>query len=54
MKLVWGEVCAILQAGVCLKSVSGDGGGIRGGDVGEQRDDIKAHHDVVRLESDVF
>ena len=54
MKLVWGEVCAVLQAGVCLKSVSGDGGGIRGGDVGEQRDDIKAHHDVVRLESDVF
>ena len=53
MKLVRGEVSAVLQAGVCLKSVSGDGRGIRGWDVGEQRD-IKSHHDVVRLEGDVF
>ena len=54
MKLARGEVGAILQAGVCLKSVSGDGGGIGGGDVSEQGDDIKAHHDVVGLEGDVL
>ena len=54
VKLVRGEVGAILQAGVCLKSVSGDGGGIGGGDVSEQGDDIKAHHDIVGLEGDVL
>ena len=54
MELVWGEICAVLEGGVCCKPVSGNGGGVGGGNTGEQRDDIKADHDVVWLEGDIL
>ena len=49
MDLVRGEVGAVRQAAVLGEAFPGDGAGIFRGDVGEEGDDVKTHHDLIRM-----
>ena len=54
LKLAGGEVSAVFEVGVSLKSVSCYSDCVGGGDAGEERHNIKADHDVARLQLEVL
>ena len=54
LKLAGGEVSAVFEVGVSLKSVSCYSDCVGGGDAGEERHNIKADHDVAGQQPEIL